>query len=1147
MLLAALRSIPLFKRNAFLTKTLLVVRLTTFLLLAFCLHLSARTRAQQINLSEQHVPLDRVFKKITDQTGYLFVYRDEWMKQTHDVSISVRNAGLQQVLDICFKDQPFTYAIIDRMVVLKDTVLRVAPGISVDAPSGDSIRGRVVDSLGAPLVGASVRIKGTTKGTQSDVHGDFRVKHVSAGTVLVVSYTGYIAREFTVGSGVGNYHYVTLQRSQNELDATVIQAYGTTSRRFNVGSISTVDAATIEKQPVTNVMLALQGEVPGLAVTSTSGVPGNTVLLQVRGQNTVMSNAPYGQRPYDQPLIIIDGVPFAPQNKNLSQLGNLGSESSTTGGISVFGGVSPFASINPADIESITILKDADATSIYGTQGSNGVILITTKKGKAGKTTFNLTATTGFNSAARELHVMNTQQYLKYRRDALTQDSVAPSNILYTGGYAPDLTIFDQNKYTNWPGLIYGKTTNNTDIHASVSGGTYNNTFIFSGGYTRSDFNYPGNFSDQRLTLHSLFHHTSNDNRLTLDFGTDVGYDQNHSAGYAGNKDVLLAPNLPDLKNPDGSLLWVYKGVDLSSYQFYANLLQPANLDNYNINNSLHLSYKIISGLTFGLTAGYNRNTSDETTKLPAVSQTPLYGAYRSAEFAKNNYQTLNIEPQIDYNVTIGKGTLSALAGGTYKKNTNYQQTLQGTGYSNDQLLGSIDGAATVYPYDASSLYKYVAAFARLKYIYNQEFIVSMGGRRDGSSNFGPGRQFGNFGSMGAGWIFTQERPVTKALPFLSYGKLSGSYGTSGSDGIAPYKYQAFWQPVTYVPAVQGVQPSQPLNLYNPDYGWATKKSLNIALDLGLFHDRLLLNTTFYRDREGGQLGGYPLPAQTGFGTVLQNLPAEVQNQGWEFSFTSNNIQGPKFSWKTNFNISFNRNKLLSFPNLAGSSYADIYKIGAPTSIIFGYRYKGIDPTTGLFQYLNAKDQLTSAPAFGLIANGGDQVPIANREVKYMGGFGNTFTYKRVSLYIFFQFSSQTAPNWMYTLYGNGLTPGSPLINMPVAVLGNYWTGPGDTHATLQHLVTSYSSRAYRSASAFSQSSGAYSDDTYVRLKTLSLSYSLPDNLVKSAHIHDLRIYCNAQNLLTFTDYKVADPETFNDFTQFPVQRIVAFGLNCNF
>lgn len=1144
MLLRALKGASLPRRNAFITKTLLAMRLTSILLLATGLHLSARTLAQQINLSEQHVSLDKVFKKITDQTGYLFVYRDEWLKQTKSVSISVHSADLKEVLDLCFTDQPFTYVIIDKMVVLKEKPARLA----MDAPDQDGIdvRGRVADSTGTPLTGASIRIKGTTKGTQADVRGEFALKNIPEGTVLVVSYTGYVSKEIPVSAKGNSYHYTVLQRSQDELDVTVIQAYGTTSRRFNVGSISTVDAATIEKQPVTNVMLALQGQIPGLAVTSTSGVPGNTVLLQVRGQNTILANnPPYGLRPYDQPLIIIDGVPFAPQNNNLSSFGNLGTDASTGGGISQFGGVSPFASINPADIESITVLKDADATSIYGTQGSNGVILITTKKGKPGKTTFGLTATTGFNSTARPVKMANTQQYLQLRNEAFAQDSITPSLTPYSPGYAPDLLVFDQDKYTNWEKTIYGKTTNNTDVHASVSGGTTNNTFILSGGYTRSDFNYPGNFSDQRLTLHSMIHHGSTDNRLTMDFGVDVGYDQNHSAGYAGNKDVLLPPNMPDLKNPDGSLVWTYKGVDVSQSQFYAYLLQPDNLQNYNINNTLHLSYKIISGLSIGVTAGYNRNTTSETTELPAASQSPVY-VYRSATFAQNNYQTVNIEPQVDYNVTIGKGTLSALVGATYKKNTNYQQQVTGTGYSSDLFLGSIEGATQLEATDQTLLYKYDAGFARLKYIYNQEFILSVGGRRDGSSNFGPGRQFGSFGSAGAGWIFTQEKPVTKALPLLSYGKLYGSYGTSGSDGIAPYSFQPFYQPNNNVPAVQGVQPSVPQNLYNPNYGWATKKSLNIALDLGFFHDRLLFNASFYRDREGDQLGGYPEPIQTGFGQVFENLPANVQNQGWEFSFTSTNVKGRDFTWKTNFNIAFNRNKLLSFPNLAGSSYASLYQIGKPTSIVFGYRYKDINPTTGQFEYLNAKNQLTSSPAYGLVADGGDQVPIADREVKYAGGFGNTFTYKRVSLYVFFQFSSQTAPNWMYTLYGS-YTPGNENINVPTAVLGHYWTGPGDTHATLQRLVTSYSSRYAMSASAFTQSSGAYSNDTYARLKTLSLSYALPDNLLKSAHIHDLRIYCNAQNLLTFTNYKVSDPETFSDYTTFPVQRIVAFGLNCNF
>ncbi len=282
MLLRALKGASLPGRNALITKTLVVMRLTSILLLATCLHLSAKTRAQQINLSEQNVPLNKVFKKITDQTGYLFVYRDEWLKQTRNVSISVHDASLKEALDICFDDQPFTYVIIDKMVVLKEKPVPQAPAVLVDQAPGDPIRGRVADSLGEPLAGASIRIKGSTKGTQSDIRGEFELKNIPEGTVLVVSYTGYISREFTVDAKNGNYHFLALKRSQDELDATVIQAYGTTSRRFNVGSISTVDAATIAKQPVTNVLLALQGQVPGLAVNATSGVPGNTVLLQVR-------------------------------------------------------------------------------------------------------------------------------------------------------------------------------------------------------------------------------------------------------------------------------------------------------------------------------------------------------------------------------------------------------------------------------------------------------------------------------------------------------------------------------------------------------------------------------------------------------------------------------------------------------------------------------------------------------------------------------------------------------------------------------------------------------------------------------------------------------------------------------------------------
>lgn len=1130
--------------RSLVTKTILVMKLSAILILVTSLHVAARSTAQKVTYSGKQVEIPKVLSAIREQTGYVFFYDKQFMQGISPITVSLKDVPVEQALKTILHDLPLDFEIQGNTIFInrKATITPSLEEVPArPAPLADTLRGMVRDSTGAPLPGASVIIKGTKLGTRTDLKGSFAMPHIRPGSVLVISYTGYEDKEIKVESATS--FFITMKRSLDPLDATVVQAYGTTSRRFSVSSIATVNAETIEKQPVTNVLLALAGQVPGLTITATSGVPGSKVLIQVRGQSTVLSD-PNGFKPYDQPLFIIDGVPFAPQNANINQLNNLAAANTYNGGISTGGGLSPFNNINPNDIESISILKDADATSIYGTQGSNGVMLITTKKGKPGKTTFNLTANTGYNTSVRTIKLMNTQQYLQLRKDAFAADGLAPSSNPYNYyGYAPDLLIFDQNKYTDWQKTIFGKTSNNTDIHASLSGGTYNNTFLLSAGYTRSDFNIPGDFADQRFSLHTTVHHNSLDGHLTIDFGTDFGYESNNSgAGGAGQR-ILLPPNTPDLLDAKGNLVWSYKGVDLSTYQFYAYLKQPTELQNYNLNNTLRIAYRILPGLSLSANMGYSRNTTSEKSQFPAAAQSPQY-AFLSAQFAANAYETVNIEPQLDYTYNRGKSMFTALLGASYKKNIQNGNTVYASGYANDNFLGSVNGASSVSDYDQFNIYKYSAGFARLKYIYDQKYILSLSGRRDGSSNFGPGNQFGNFGSAGAGWIFSEEKFFKPNVTFISYGKFSGNYGTSGSDGVAAYQYQPFWQPLGYVPAFQGVQPNVPSNLYNPDYSWALKKSLNIAMDLGFFHDRLLFNATWYRMREGSQLGGYPLPAHVGFTSVLQNLPATVQNQGWEFSVSSNNIKTKDFTWNTNFNITFNRNKLLAFPNLEGSTYANQYVLGKPVSVIMGSRFKGLNSTTGLFEYYDKDGHVTNSPNYQLVSQGGDRVPIADREVKYMGGFGNTLTYKHFSLYVFFQFSSQTAPNYMATIYSSYF-PGQGKYNLPIQVL-NYWKKPGD-QAVFQKLTTSYGSAAFSAASNFSSSTGAYSDDTYMRLKTLSLSYSLPDTWLKKMHMRDLRIYANAQNLLTFTNYKVADPEQFNDYTSFPLQRTVVFGLNLNF
>ena len=471
------------------------------------MQVSASTLAQKVTLSDKNAPLTVVFDQISAQTGFDFAYTGTILNSAKLVTINVKNEELTDVLKKIFDDQPFDYSIEDKSVVIFKKEPSFLDNIKDKAAKllnlSTDITGRVIDTLGQPLIGASVSLKDTKYNTLTDNSGNFTLSSVPQGRyTLIVTYIGYGRLKMNIETEGKDLNLrLVLHTTTSSLDQAQVIGYGIESRRFSVGSITTVNAETIEKQPVTNPLLALEGQAPGLAVTAMNGVPGSTVLVQVRGQNT-LANGLADFKPYDQPLFIIDGVPFATGNANISQLENLAMGPGFSGGIDQSTGISPFNDINPNDIESISILKDADATAVYGSQGANGVILITTKKGKPGKTTFDLNFNSQFNEVAKPVQLLNTQQYLQLRKDAFAADGLTPSNDPNDyAAYAPDLTIYDQNKYTNWQKVIQGNSTNNTDLHASVSGGNAYNTFIVSGGYTRSDYNYPGNFADQRYYL----------------------------------------------------------------------------------------------------------------------------------------------------------------------------------------------------------------------------------------------------------------------------------------------------------------------------------------------------------------------------------------------------------------------------------------------------------------------------------------------------------------------------------------------------------------------------------------------------------------------------------------------------------------------
>jgi len=1115
------------------------MRLTAVVFLFIFLSAGARGYAQQrITLSFKDAPLEKVLKAISSKSSFRFWCDPDLLAQYKHIDIQLNNASLYQALDSCVKGKPLSFTIMNKYFIVskKEDARPVQTGME----QALHVNGRVTNEQNEPLDGASVIVTGVRKGLQTKLDGSFELMDVPPGTLLHVSYVGYIDQDVRV-TGDG-YLFIKLKHSVSELDQTVVIAYGTNTQRFSVGSVATVSGKDIQEQPVSNVLLALEGRVPGLLVTPSNGAPGASVATQIRGQNTIVSLPASGNGIYDQPLFIVDGVPFAPQNGNLSSFLN-----SDFAGV----GISPLNNLNPADIESISVLKDADATSIYGSQGSNGVIVITTRKGKAGPTVLHLKVGTGPNKITRNLDMDNTQQYLLMRRQAMANDGLAGSTDVST---FPDLLVFDTTKYTNWSKKFFGGATNNTDVYASVSGGAQNNTFVLSGGYTRSTFNFPGNFADNRWSLHSGLHHNSQDRRLTIDFSNDLTYDKNNSSATSSiGQALVMPPDLPDLQDAQGNLVWNYKGTDISQYQILSALKTPYLVQSFTFNNSLRLAYQLGNGLSFSTGLGYSMVYSKQYSAYPLNSQNPSQYPSGSADFGTGDYQTINIEPQLDYRKNIGKGMLTALLGATYKQNASSSNEQDGVGYTEDALLKSIEAATTVTNSDNSSITKYAGVFARIGYVYNKEYIVNLTGRRDGSSNFGPDHLFGNFGSAGLGWIFSEEKVFKQALPFISYAKVAGNYGSTGSDGVAPYQFQPFWKlanQYTY-PLFEGIRAYQPANLSNPNYGWASKQALNLSLDLGFFHDRLLINGTWYQDRTGNQLTSYPLPSQAGMTSVVENFHATLQDRGWEFSFSSTNIKTRDFRWSSNFNISANHNKLVAFPGIEKSAYYYIYQVGKSTNVQYGFRFKGINDTTGVFQYYTGKGGATYNPQYSRVDQGGDMVALGNTEPKFYGGMGNTLSYKGWSLGFFVHFSDALARNWLAGVY-TGAIPGS-MSNLPSKLkTSDFWQQPGD-HVSLERLTTgSYNANAngimaQQAISYFGNSSAVLANDFYIRLQTVSLSYTLPANFLKKAGVKNCSIYMNAQNLFAITNYKFGDPETPGSFINVPLQRIITGGLSLDF
>ena len=1081
-----------------------------------------------VDFSDQR--LEYVLKTIAGKAKFRLVYNNQLAKSDVSISGTYHNIRLKDLLDRILNVNKLTYEVInDQFIVVKSQVDAKPSTLPVEekdinliARDGFVVDGKVFDENGQPLVGVSIRIKGGTQMATTNAKGNFAIGVSGAGAVIEFSYIGYSTQNLVVerASSIT----VTMKPDPAKLDEVLVIGYGTTTRRTTTGSQSGISAAEIEKQPVTNLLLAMQGRLPGVSIVQTNGLPGAGINVQIRGANSL------GR--VNRPLYIIDGVPFLSEQINLAA-----SAPNNTGLPSAEGQTSPMNSINPGDIESIEVLKDADATSIYGSRAANGVVLITTKRGKSGKTRFGVNVSSGASVVPRFVEMLGVDQYLALRRKGFANSTTNPAAPSVTN--APDLLVWDQQANTNWMKELIGGTARTNEVSANLSGGDSRTNFYVSGTYHKEGNVFPGEQSYQRGGVNVNLNHSSTDQKFSMGLTANYSTDKNDIsttdlATYAYN----LPPNYP-LYKADGSLYWV------SGLNNPLGFLNQTN-DNRtsNLLSSLNLKYNILEGLDVKTTFGYSKTDSKQTTIRPLSAQNTAFSVPTSgtATFAYTYTNTYIVEPQITYTKKIWIGNLNALAGGTYQYRKAEQPYFSSaTGFPSDDFLRNLSSATTISTSASSKEFKYASLFGRLNYNIENKYIVNANFRRDGSSRFGPNKKFGNFGSIGAAWLFSEEDFLKEKTNWFSFGKLRGSYGTVGSDEIGDYQYLATYSTSTAV--YNGNSSLNPSRIANDDYQWETTKKLEIALELGFFKDRLSLVASYYRNRSNNQLIDYPLSAQAGFTSYQSNLEANVQNSGVEFSLISTNIKTKDLTWTSSFNISRNNNKLLSFPGIEKTSYYTRYLVGKPTSFFTGYQFLGIDPATNLpaFGDLNGVGG-TASPTTGFSEIGrGDRYYIDATYPKFIGGLTNSVSYKGLSLDFTFQFVKQKGRS----LAAATFYPPGYMYNAAASVVNDYLAlGSQD------FLVTAGTGGVNGRAAYFGYTNWTGADinvvdASFIRLKNVSLSYNLPSKWLTKIHAENIRLFTQGQNLWTITGYKGFDPESQGVATP-PLRTIVA-GLQLTF
>ena len=1076
----------------------MLFRNLTILVLVLMVHFGGV--AQKITIHEKAIPLAGALDLIRQRAGIQLIYSPPELADAPSIAIDCRHADVRDILDRCFAGLQLGY-------IVEAGKYSVYRKVGLDASLYKSLQGRVQNVEGEPLDGASVTVDGVSRQI-TRAGGRFGLPVRALRTTVIISFLGYSSRKVCLTND--EFQVVTLQPVASTLDNVVVQAYGQTTTRLATGSVASVKGSGVADQPAGNILESLEGRVPGLVIRATNGVPGSAYSVMIRGRQSISQGT--------DPLVVVDGVPIASHDGYLSLIGSGSAQGAA--------GASDLNGIPPAAIRSIEVLKGASATAIYGSRGSNGVLLLTLKTGAPGPVKWDVDVYTGADQAVRTSALMNTSQYLALRRQAVENDGL-PVN----AATVPEQYLWDSTRYTNFKKLTTGNTRQRQNARIELSGGDTNTVYLLSGSYHREEAVFPGVSSDERMSLYGHLHQQSVNHRLQLNLSLLYSWEDNKLPIQDYTYFGTLAPNAPPFKDSSGQNRWMYNGISYLNIPALENNRYEASVTNQF--NHLEVSYDVWRGLVLRAHVGYYRIGSDEHSETPIAGQDPAGGPTGQTAYTGNTGHSELAEGMAEYTRIIGPGRLQALAGMNWQQQRTDFSAVNASGYTSDLLLNAGAGNPTITTAANSVVYRYVAGFGRVDYNVDDRYIVTLSGSRDGSSRFAPGNQLGNFWAVGAAWIFGDE-PFIRNMNWLSIGKLRGSIGTTGNDQIGDNTFAEVYTGTATTRGFQGLQGVYPTSLANNDLRWEVNYNEELALDLGFLQNKVLLSVTAYRDWTLNQLLYTSLPSQTGAPGVVSNMPADVVNKGLELSLQTYNWTSEHFRWVSTINLTVPVNRLASFPGLGRSSYANSLIVGQSLSVIEGYHYEGVNPQTGLFQFREAGhgDTLT-------VGAGG------NLDLRYYGGCEQSLRYKDWQLDLFFEFRVQRGYNPYVVLY-QGNPPGFPGFSMqgnaPVQWL-HRWQQPGD-HAQLEKVSENYGSPAVAEIYNYITSDAQVTNASFVRWKSLTLSYRLPVRWMR--HATECRLYVEGENLLTYTHFPVTDPETQNP-TVLPPVRTLAAGIHIKF